>query len=143
MKKDKMISLYMDMAIRASKCSFAVRNKVGAILVNNDNIIGFGWNGTPVGFDNLCENEHGSYPWVIHAEQNVYAKAAALGISTAGSELYTTLSPCYDCAKLIIQSKTKTVIYLEQYRITDSINLLKSCNVNVFSFQEAIQHALC
>ena len=124
------------MASEVAKNSHSCRSKVGAILVKDQNIIGFGWNGTPPGFDNCCEDEAGNtVPWVIHAEQNVYAKAARAGISTLNSTLYVTLSPCYDCAKMIVQSGTKTVIFKEEYRIPDAINFLKSCNIEIIDFK--------
>lgn len=132
-----MNNLYMNIALEVAKNSCSTRSKVGAVLVKDQNIIGFGWNGTPPGFDNCCEDIDGNtVPWVIHAEQNVYAKAARAGISTVDSILYVTLSPCYDCAKLIAQAGTKTVIYKEEYRIPDAIKFLNDCRVHTLNFDE-------
>ena len=116
--------MYIDIAKRISLESKANRRKVAAVLVKDGNIISFGWNGTPPGFDNKCEGSDGeTLPIVIHAEMNAYAKAARLGISTFGSVLYLTLSPCYNCSKMIIQAKTKRVVYYEEWK-NDSVDFL-------------------
>lgn len=114
--------------IIASK-SYAVRNKVGAILVKNGNIISFGYNGTPSGFDNVCEVNGITKEEVLHAESNAIVKCACSVNSTEDSTLYTTLSPCFECAKLIIQSKIKRVVYKEFYRDFKGIILLTKAGV--------------
>jgi dCMP deaminase len=127
--------LYMDIAQRISEMSYSTRSKVGALIVKNKNIIAFGWNGTPYGFDNCCEDENGKTKnEVIHAEENAIAKAANIGISISGSVMYTTLSPCIGCSKLIIQSGISEVIYLEEYRINDAISFLEKCHVKIRKF---------
>lgn len=106
-----------------SKCA---RNKVGAIIVKNDSIIAVGYNGTPRGFNNKCEDCNGmTKKEVIHAELNAVLKCARDGISCEGATLYTTLSPCIDCAKMLVQSGIKTIIYEREYRLTDGIELLR------------------
>ena len=138
----KLDSLYMDIALRVSEMSYAVRKKVGAVLVNDENIISFGWNGVPRGFNNRCEDPVGE-PYfkateigpitdlktkeeVVHAEMNTIAKLARNGGTALGSFLYLTLSPCFHCAKLILQSGIKRVIYKEKYRDDKPIEFLKN-----------------
>ncbi len=129
---NKFDNLYMDIAIRISQMSFSNRSKVGAVIVKENNIVAFGWNGMPSGFSNSCEDENNNtHDEVIHAEENAICKAAKQGISLKDSTLYLTLSPCPHCAKLIIQSGIKNVIYLEEYRINKWIEFLKECNINV------------
>lgn len=127
--------LYMDIAKRISEMSYSTRSKVGAVIVKNKNIIAFGWNGTPYGFDNCCEYENGNTKnEVIHAEENAIAKAANIGISINGASMYVTLSPCIGCSKLIIQSGISEVIYLEEYRINEAISFLEKCQVKIRKF---------
>ncbi len=133
---DKFDTLYMDMAVRVSKMSYAIRKKVGAILVKDNNIISFGWNGTPSNFDNKCEDENNNtIPELIHAEFNIIAKAAKMGICINNSTLYVTLSPCFECSKLLIQSGIKKIIYLEKYRINEAIAFLKKANIEVIRYE--------
>lgn len=124
----------MNIALQVAKASYCKRAKVGAILVKNDNIISFGYNGTPSGFDNNCEceNEDKTNKDVIHAESNVITKCSKSTYSSEGSTMYLTLSPCYECSKLIIQAGIKEVVYMEEYRDTSGIDLLKKANINVF-----------
>jgi dCMP deaminase len=106
-----------------SKCN---RFKVGAILVKSGNMISFGYNGTPTGMDNCCEDDQrNTKDHVIHAEMNAILKAASSGYAVNGSTLYLTLSPCKECSKLILQSGVKKVIYLEEYRDRSGIELLQ------------------
>lgn len=138
--KTELDHLYMDWAIRASQLSAAKRKKVGGALVKNDNVISYGWNGTPSGDDNNCEfiidGEMVTKPEVTHCEMNVYGKLldSPDPVSTRGSTLYLTLSPCFECAKLIKRAGTSEVVYLEKYRNEDGIYFLQSRGVNVRQF---------
>lgn len=122
----------MGIAIEVSKASYCERAKVGAILVKDDNIISFGYNGTPAGFENVCECEDTTKKEVLHAESNAITKCSKSCYSSLDSTLYITLSPCYDCSKLIIQAGIKEVVYLEEYRNKEGIELLKKANINVY-----------
>jgi dCMP deaminase len=133
---DKKDNMYMDIAIRVSEMSYSTRKKVGAVLVKDNNILSFGWNGMPTGFDNCCEIGDVTNPEVIHAEMNVIAKLAKAGISCNNSTLYITLSPCFDCAKNVYQAGISKVIYLEEYRDTKPIEFLKKCNVEVVKMEK-------
>lgn len=130
--------LYMDIAVRVSEMSYAVRNKVGCVIEKGGRIISMGWNGMPTGWDNTCEEET---LWlndvlltqptlvtkdeVLHAESNAIAKLARDGQSSLGCTVYITLAPCLQCAKLIHQSGINTIVYKEVYRIPDGIEFLK------------------
>lgn len=133
--KRKEIELYMDFAKRISLMSHAKRLKVGAVIVrDNGDIISYGYNGTPTGSDNCCEyvldNHLVTKPEVLHAEHNAICKAARFGKSTDGAILIQTHSPCIECAKMILQSGIKRVIYGEVYRSSDGINFLHDNNVH-------------
>ena len=119
----------MGLARKISEASYANRNKVGALLEKNSNIIAFGYNGTPSGFDNVCETNGVTKLEVLHAESNAIAKCARSTQSAEGSTLYVTTSPCIECAKLIIQAGIKEVYYAESYRDLAGIYLLKSANI--------------
>ncbi len=124
--------LYLDIAVRIAKMSKAKRRQVGCVLVKNNNIISFGWNGMPHGFQNCCELGDGSTnPEVLHAEFNVLAKLAKSTGNSEGSTMYLTVSPCYECAKLIIQSGVKRIIYLEEYRDVRPLDFLKKAKVKL------------
>ena len=125
MKQKKLDEVYINVAKQISTLSHCVRSKVGAVLVKEGNIIAFGYNGTPSGMDNCCEQENVTLPHVIHAEVNAVLKAARTGAAVEGSTLYLTLSPCLDCSKLILQAGIKRVVYLETYRNLDGPNFLK------------------
>lgn len=132
----KMDVMYMDIAYRVAQMSYAERKKVGAIIVKDGNIVSFGWNGTPRGFDNACENimSDGSLVTkdeLIHAEQNALAKAAKGVIPIDGATLYVTLSPCWYCSGSIIQSGITRVVYDEEYRKPDSIDFLEKAAVMI------------
>jgi dCMP deaminase len=124
-KQKKLDGVFMNIAKETSTLSHCVRFKVGAVLVKNGNIISFGYNGTPAGLDNKCEENDVTLPHVIHGEVNAILKAAKTGNSVDGSTLYLTLSPCLDCSKLILQSGVKRVVYLNEYRNLDGVNFLK------------------
>jgi dCMP deaminase len=122
---NKLDKVFINIAKETSTLSHCVRSKVGAVLVKDGNIISFGYNGTPSGMDNSCEEDNVTFPHVIHAECNAILKAAKTGNSVDGSTLYLTLSPCLDCSKLILQSAIKRVVYLNKYRNTQGIDFLK------------------
>jgi dCMP deaminase len=130
---------YMDIAIRVSKLSQAIRNKVGCILVKDKNIIAYGFNGMPTGMTNICEykNKEGNLitkKEVIHSEENVFAKCAKLGISTDKSIMYITLAPCLTCARLILQHGIIKIIYKNDYRDMSGVKLLEKMGINIKKF---------
>lgn len=121
---------YLRMARIWAENSYCKRRQVGAVLVKDQMIISDGFNGTPSGFENVCEDENGlTKPYVLHAEANAISKVARSNNSSDGSTLYVTASPCMECSKLIIQSGIKRVVYNELYRITDGIDLLRRAGV--------------
>lgn len=121
---------YLRMAEIWAENSYCQRRKVGAIIVKNSMIISDGFNGTPSGFENVCEDETGvTKPYVLHAEANAITKVARSNNSSDGATLYITASPCMECSKLIIQAGIKRVVYHELYRITDGIELLTRAGV--------------
>jgi len=129
-KQKKLDSVFLNMAKEVSTLSYCVRAKVGSVIVKSGNVISFGYNGTPSGSDNCCEEEVDgklvSKQEVLHAESNSVLKAARMGFSTDGATMYVTLSPCRDCAKLILQSGIKRVVYLELFsRDNGSVDFLK------------------
>ena len=131
-KKHKLDQLYIDLASRIAEMSVAERNKVGCIIVKDTNIIAYGWNGMPKGFDNKCEDDNNvTKKEVLHAESNAISKIAKYGQSSNEAILYITLSPCIECAKLIIQTGIKRVVYSTQYRKIDGIKLLLEANIEV------------
>lgn len=128
---------YMKMAMAISELSYAKRKKVGSIIVSPEGqVISQGFNGTPTGFDNCCEDvmTDGTLktkPEVLHSESNAISKCAKFSSSTKGATLYVTLSPCIDCAKLIIQSEINKVVYLEDYRDNAGLDLLRRCGITI------------
>lgn len=123
---------YIQMASIWAQNSYCKRRQVGALLVRDRMIISDGYNGTPSGFENVCEDENGvTKPYVLHAEANAISKVAKSGNSSEGATLYITASPCMECAKLIIQSGIKRVVYRDEYRLTDGIDLLKRAGIEV------------
>ena len=123
---------YMQMAAVWATNSYCKRRQVGALLVKDRMIISDGYNGTPSGFENVCEDENGvTKPYVLHAEANAISKVAKSGNSADGATLYVTASPCMECAKLIIQSGIQRVVYRDEYRLTDGIDLLRRAGVEV------------
>ena len=135
-KKQRYDSAYIKMAAEWSKLSHCDRKQVGAIIVKDGMIIADGYNGTPSGFDNCCENDAGETHWyVLHAEANAILKLAKSNNSAEGATLYITLSPCRDCSKLIHQAGIVRVVYRDEYKDTSGIEFLKSANVEVEKFQ--------
>ncbi|MBQ7210597.1 MAG: dCMP deaminase family protein [Paludibacteraceae bacterium] len=131
-KQNKVDSLYMRMAHIWSENSYCERRKVGALLVKDKMIISDGYNGTPSGFENTCEDENNvSKPYVLHAEANAITKVARSNNSSDGATLYVTDSPCMECSKLIIQAGIKRVVYDREYRIADGLLLLQRAGVEV------------
>lgn len=131
-KQQKRDYLYMRMARTWSENSYCVRRKVGALLVKDQMIISDGYNGTPSGFENICEDENNvSKPYVLHAEANALTKVARSNNSSDGATLYVTASPCLECSKLIIQSGIKRVVYGEEYRLMDGVELLRRAGIEV------------
>ena len=123
---------YMEMAAVWATNSYCKRRQVGALLVKDRMIISDGYNGTPSGFENICEDENGvTKPYVLHAEANAISKIAKSGNSALDATLYVTASPCLECAKLIIQSGIKRVVYRDEYRLTDGIDLLRRAGIEV------------
>ena len=131
MPKLKIEKVYMEVAYQFAKCSYAERRQVGAVIVKDGQIISFGYNGTPNGFDNCCEVNDTTKREVLHAESNAISKVAQSTISSTGATLYVTTSPCFDCSKLIIQSGIKKVYWTEAYRDLSGIELLKKANIEV------------
>lgn len=127
---NKFDSRYLEMASVWAKNSYCRRRQVGALIVKDRMIISDGYNGTPSGFENICEDESGiTKPYVLHAEANAISKVAKSGNSSEGSTLYVTASPCMECAKLIIQAGIKRVVYSDEYRLTDGIDLLRKAGI--------------
>lgn len=131
-KQTELDRRYMKMAVIWSENSYCRRRKVGALIVKDKMIISDGYNGTPAGFENVCEDEENkTLPYVLHAEANAITKIACSNNSSSGATLYVTDAPCIECAKLIIQAGIKRVVYSRKYRLDDGINLLKRANVTV------------
>ena len=123
---------YIRMATIWAENSYCTRRQVGALIVKNQRIISDGYNGTPAGFENICEDENNvTKPYVLHAEANAITKIARSNNSSEGASLYVTASPCIECAKLIIQAGIKRVVYGEKYRLEDGVNLLKRAGIDV------------
>ncbi len=123
---------YMEMASVWAKNSYCKRRQVGALLVKDRMIISDGYNGTPSGFENICEDENGvTKPYVLHAEANAITKVAKSGNSSEGATLYVTAAPCIECSKLIIQAGIRRVVYKDEYRVTDGIDLLTRAGIEV------------
>ena len=123
---------YMQMAAIWATNSYCKRRQVGALIVKDRMIISDGYNGTPSGFENICEDENGvTKPYVLHAEANAISKVAQSGNSSEDATLYVTASPCMECAKLIIQSGIRRVVYRDEYRLTDGVDLLRRAGIEV------------
>ena len=123
---------YMKMARIWAENSYCVRRQVGALIVRDKMIISDGYNGTPSGFENICEDEAGkTKPYVLHAEANAITKVAKSNNSSEGATLYVTSSPCIECAKLIIQSCIRRVVYADSYHSSDGIELLERVGIEV------------
>ena len=130
-KQLKLDHRYLRMARIWAENSYCKRRQVGALIVKDKMIISDGYNGTPSGFENVCEENDVTKPYVLHAEANAITKIARSSNSSDGATLYVTASPCLECAKLIIQPGIKRVIYSEHYRLEDGINLLRRAGIEV------------
>lgn len=123
---------YLKIAQIWAENSYAKRLKVGAIIVKDNTIIADGYNGTPRGFENECEDQNGNTKqYVLHAEANAITKLAQSNNSSKGATIYTLVSPCLECAKLIIQSGIVRVVYAEDYRLIDGVDLLCQAGITV------------
>lgn len=129
-KQEILDKRYLRMASIWAENSYCQRRKVGAIIVKDKMIISDGYNGTPVGFENICEDENGlTKPYVLHAEANAISKVARSNNSSDNATLYVTASPCLECSKLIIQAGIRRVVFNDLYRLTDGIDLLRRAGV--------------
>jgi dCMP deaminase len=139
MNKDKQAQFdcsYLKMATIWAQNSYCQRRQVGALIVKDRMIISDGYNGTPSGFENVCEDENGNTkPYVLHAEANAITKVAKSNNSSEGATLYITSSPCVECAKLIIQAGIKRVVFSDEYRIVDGIELLRRANIEIIQIK--------
>ena len=123
---------YLRMARIWAENSYCVRRKVGALVVKDKMIISDGYNGTPSGFENVCEDDNNvTKPYVLHAEADAITKLARSSNNSDGSTLYVTAAPCIECSKLIIQSGIKRVVYGEKYRLEEGLDLLRKANIEV------------
>ena len=135
-KKQELDYRYLRMATIWSENSYCERRKVGALIVKDKMIISDGFNGTPTGFENVCEDENNvSKPYVMHAEANAITKIARSGNNSDGATLYVTDSPCIECSKLIIQAGIKRVVYMREYRLTDGVELLRRAGIEVVRYE--------
>lgn len=130
-KQTQLDSRYLRMARIWAENSYCQRRKVGALVVKDRMIISDGYNGTPMGFENVCEENGVTKPYVLHAEANAITKLARSNNNSEGSTLYVTASPCIECAKLIIQSGIRRVVYAEKYRLDDGIKLMERAGISV------------
>ncbi len=131
-KQRKLDLRYLRMARIWAENSYCHRRQVGALVVKDKMIISDGYNGTPSGFENVCEDSDNlTKPYVMHAEANAIAKLARSSNNSDGATLYVTASPCIECSKLIIQAGIKRVVYAEKYRLEDGLNLLRRANIEV------------
>jgi dCMP deaminase len=131
MPKTDKSELYLDLAVRIAQESYCKRLQVGSLIVKNGNIISFGYNGTPSGFPNVCEENDTTFEYVLHSESNAITKACKSPISTEGAVMYCTHACCVHCAKLIIQSGITTFVYLEDYRNRTGLELLIAAGLDV------------
>lgn len=122
---------YLRMAMIWSENSYCHRRKVGALIVRDNMIISDGYNGTPSGFPNICEEDNVTFPYVLHAEANAITKVARSNNSSENATLYVTASPCMECSKLIIQAGIKRVVFSDLYRIQDGIELLRQAGIEI------------
>lgn len=131
-KKDTLDHRYLRMALIWAENSYCIRRQVGALIVKDKMIISDGFNGTPSGFENMCEDEDGNtIPYVLHAEANAITKIARSGNNSDGATLYVTDEPCIECSKLIIQAGIRRVVYAREYRLHEGLDLLKRAKVEV------------
>jgi|TARA_B100001173_G_scaffold147426_1_gene127877 dCMP deaminase len=131
-KQRKYDNAYLKMALEWAKLSYCKRRQVGALIVKNNMIISDGYNGTPTGFENTCEDDENYTKWyVLHAEANAIMKVSASTQSSEGATLYVTLSPCRECSKLIFQSGIKRVVYHKEYKDTSGLEFLKKGGIEI------------
>jgi len=131
-KQDQFDRRYLEMALIWAKNSYCKRRQVGALIVKDKMIISDGYNGTPAGFENECEDENNkTKPYVLHAEANAITKVAKSNNSSEGATLYVTTAPCLECAKLIIQAGIKRVVYCNEYSNHEGIELLIRAGIEV------------
>ena len=130
-KQTKLDLRYLRMARIWAENSYCKRRQVGALVVKDKMIISDGYNGTPSGFENICEENDITKPYVLHAEANAITKLARSSNNSDGSTLYVTASPCIECAKLLIQAGIKRVVYAEKYRLNDGIQLMERAGIKV------------
>lgn len=131
-KQELLDERYIRMAKIWAENSYCTRRQVGALIVSDKRIISDGYNGTPSGFENICEDDSNqTKPYVLHAEANAITKVARSSNSSEGATMYVTASPCIECAKLIIQAGISRVVYGEEYRLTDGLDLLKRAHIEV------------
>ena len=127
---------YLEMAHVWAKNSYCIRRQVGALIVKNKMIISDGYNGTPSGFENICEDENGkTKAYVLHAEANALTKVAKSNNSSDEATLYVTSAPCIECSKLIIQAGIKRVVYSDDYRATEGLELLKRAEIEILKLE--------
>ncbi|HBG57751.1 dCMP deaminase family protein [Proteiniphilum sp. UBA1028] len=137
-KQELLDQRYMRMAFIWAENSYCKRRQVGALLVKDKMIISDGFNGTPAGFENICEDDNNvTKPYVLHAEANAITKVARSNNSSEGATLYVTSSPCIECAKLIIQAGIKRVVYADSYRLSDGIELLRRAEIEMIALEMA------
>lgn len=135
-RQDQFDRRYLEMARIWAKNSYCKRRQVGALIVKNRMIISDGYNGTPEGFENICEDENNkTKPYVLHAEANAITKVAKSNNSSEGATLYITTSPCMECAKLIIQSGIKRIVYFDSYHSTEGLELLKRAEIEIVNIE--------
>lgn len=131
-KQLKLDKRYLRMALIWAENSYCRRRQVGALVVKDHTIISDGYNGTPSGFPNICEDEAGqTLPYVLHAEANAITKLARSNAGSEGSTLYVTDAPCIECSKLIIQAGISRVVYLRDYRLADGLDLMKRAGIEI------------
>jgi len=141
MKHSKFDLAYLKMALEWANLSYCQRRQVGALIVKDRTIISDGYNGTPSGFDNCCEDKEGKTHWyVLHAEANAILKLAGSTQSAKGATLYITLSPCKECSKLILQAGISRVVYVGDYSDDDGITFLRNHNIEILKIPEEELH---
>lgn len=139
-KQLELDSRYLRMAFIWAENSYCRRRKVGALIVKDKMIISDGYNGTPAGFENVCEDENDlTKAYVLHAEANAITKIARSNNNSDGATLYVTDSPCIECSKLIIQAGIRRVVYARDYRLSDGIDLLRRANIEVIHLPDSLQ----
>tara|TARA_B100001758_G_C18344016_1_gene575988 strand:- start:209 stop:640 length:432 start_codon:yes stop_codon:yes gene_type:complete len=136
-KQEKYDRAYLRMTLEWAKLSHCKKKQVGALIVKNGMIISDGYNGTPSGFDNCCEDKNqNTYWYVLHAEANAILKTAKSNHNCFGATLYLTMSPCRDCSKLILQAGITRLVYIEEYKDDSGIKFLKEAGINILQFNK-------